>query len=357
MRKILLFLVFTSILNVNAQKCFTGKVEDLKKLTTRPLAVVVMPEEGNETIEELKKKISKTKKEKKKKKLQKELDDLIYNIKYFNTTVKEVVPEYWKLNDAQNITYLTKEEIEKLRKEKSTEFAVLNLTPDEVSVSGYNMYYTMSFNLMTYGKSEKKRTKATYRNHLVNTNFNYPKTNFKNKNQKKLIEELEFEKEGKAKVLSKENIIVTLILAQNIIEEALKTGEKISFHKYAENQSDKNKKELVGKKLLIQSAISGSKLYKQFEKYKDRVELVSAKRIADAIINKEDVYIGFPLIKKYVKAKSSFGPVGFVSALTMDHKVVFNPSKGKIISFRNAPSPLNYRSFKRKDIEKLFVAE
>ncbi len=355
MKKIVSLAVVFICLNISAQKCFKGKIGELKQLTKRELAIVIVPEKGNGDIERLTKKISKTKKEKKKLKLEKELNDLIKNIKHFNITVKKVVKEYWKLNNVEDITLVTIDDLKRFREEKSDKYAVLNFSPDEVYTSGANNnFYTFDYNLMTYGPSEEKRTKAKYRNHLVNTNFNFPKTNFKNKKQKSLIEELEKEKESKIKVLSEENIIVTLLIAQQLIEHVLESGDKITFSKYAKLQSDKNRAKLKGNKMLIQSAITGSKVYKNLDDYKDRIELVSAQRIHDAIINKEDVYIGFPVIKQYVKSKSSFGPIGFNAVITMDHKLVFNPLRGEITVFKKASMPLNYRSFKAKEINKIF---
>ena len=313
-----------------------------------------MPTE-NDVINNLKEKITKTKKAEKKEELKSQLKDLVYNIEHFNKSVKEVIPELWNLNKVDNITYLTKSDLEKLRKQKSNKFAVIDLTPDELILNtGFDTYFTFDFNIITYGGSENARKKANYRNHLVNTNFNFPKTRIKNKNQKKLIDNLEKEKEGIEKVLSRENIIVTLTLAQDIIKRVVETGEKINFSKFAKEESKKNKAELKGQKILIQSAIVANKLYKEIGKYKNKVQLVSAKRIKEAIINKENVFIGFPLIKKYIRAKSSFGPIGFSSVNTLNQKVVFNPSSGKIISFLEASAPLNYRSFRTKEISKLF---
>ncbi|MDY0779957.1 hypothetical protein [Tenacibaculum sp. IB213877] len=361
MKKILPLVLFTILaLNVNAQKCFKGKIEDLTELTKRKLVVVTLKEDVG-YVEKLTKKIGKTQKADKKEKLEKELNDYQNQISSFNNNVKELIPTYWSLNNDSDIKYLTKDEVENYIKNESETYAVLDLTPDETIVSGYNSVLTVNHNIITYGASEKKRSKATYRNHILNVNYNFPKTRFKNKNQQKLVEDLEKEKENKPKVLSKENIIITLVIGQNYIKSVLETGEILSFSDYAKKVSEKNKKLLQGKRIMIQSAIVGSKVYKNLEEYSDRIELVSAERIAQAINNNEDVYIGLPAIKKYIKAKSGFGAggvsVGFTSINTLDHKLVYNPYKREIISFRNAPSPLNYRSFKKKDIEELFASE
>lgn len=355
MRKLTPLLLLLLSVSINAQKCFKGKLEYLEQLKQRPLAVVVL-EEDEKQVKKLEKKIAKAKKEKRKEKLKKELKSIKGTVNSFNSIVKSVVPKLWSLNNTENITFITKDKLEELRKNDSNKYAVLDFSPDEAAFMGHGYsVFKINYNLITYGGSENKRSKANFRNHLVNTNYNFPKTRFKNKNQKALVEELKKELENEDTIiLSEENVTVTLLLAQEMIKYALEKGEKISFSKYAQKESDKNCKELAGNKVLIQSAIIGSKVYKQFDDYKDKVELVSAKRIKEAILNKENVFIGFPVIKQFVKAKSSLGPIGVTSVNTMDHKMIFNPSTGKIIVFRNAPVPLNYRSFKRKDIEKMF---
>ena len=355
MKKIVsVFFIFMSLI-IYSQNNIKGKIEDLEKLKSRDLAVIIF-DLNNAEITKLEKKIVKTKKADKKQKLIKELKSLKELANNFNNNLKEIVPKYWKINDVSKITYLTKEEATKLREAKSNKFVILDFSPDEARVSTFNWNsFKANFNLVTYAGSEKKRTKSNYRNFLINTNYNFPKTRFKNKNQKKLVDELEKELgDDNSIILSKENLIVSLILFQDHIKSVLASKKEVSFQKYAEQESSKNCGELKGKKILVQSAIIGSKVYKNFSDYKDSVEMVSATRIKNAIVNKEDVFIGFPVIKQFYKAKSSFGALGFVSINTIDHKLVYNPSTGKIIAFNKASYPLNYRSFKKKDFENLF---
>ena len=352
--KNLVFLLLTFIsLGVSSQNCFKGKIEELQQLKDRKLIVLVLEEQSKE-VKRLTVQISKTKKTDKKNKLQKELNSLSTAIKSFNKIIKEIVPQYWNLNNTSDVLYLTKKEIENLKDKKSNQYAILDLSADEIAVKKSHSFVTLfkfNYNLITYGASENQRSKASYRNHMVNTNYNFPKTRFKNKDQKALLEKLEKEfQNDEVILLSKENLIVTLVIAQSAIEAVLESGKKVSFSKFAQQESDNNCNLLKGNKILIQSAIIGSKAFKNLSEYKDKVTLVSAKRIGEAIINKENVFIGFPVIKQFVKTGG-----GFVLGInTIDHKLVFNPSTGKIVSFLKASMPLNYRSFKRKEIDKIF---
>lgn len=356
-KNILLLFSFVLITNVYSQNVLKGKVEDLKKLTERRLAVIIL-EEDPAYIERLTKRINKTKKEDKKVKFQKELIQHKEGIVAFNKLMKDLVPKYWHMNNVNDITYFSKRKAKELIKEGNDTYAVLDISLNEIYLTDLSdttgNLIGFNYALVTYGGSENTRNNPSFRNLYSNVNYNFPKINAKNDDQKKLNEDLKKEKEGKQKVYSKENIITTFTISQLLINDILENNKKTTVQNYAIEQSKLYCDKLEGKKILIQSANISKKLFNEFEKYKDRVEMVSAERIAEAIINKEDVIIGFPSIQKYFKARGGIGPVTVTKVDTINHKTFFNPKTGKIVGFSKAGKPLNYRAFTRKEIDKFY---
>ncbi|WP_299675402.1 hypothetical protein [uncultured Tenacibaculum sp.] len=353
MRRGIFLILLTTVMNVVAQKNIKGKLEELKELKSRALVVAIF-EEDKDYTERLAKKISKAKKEKKKEKLQRELSGYVDHINYFNKTIKEVIPEYWKLNSIEDVKYLTGKEIEELRKEKNTDYAILDLREDEVvTTDAFGRFFDLNVNAVTYGFSEKKRRKSVYNNYFINTNYNLPEK-YKGQ-QEEYVEALKREKEGKEKILSKENIVCTLTLIQNHINKAIELNKKISFEDFALEQVQNNCSELKGKKVLFQSAIVHGKILDQLKEFYSlgEIELVSSERIAEALNNNEDVIIGFPIIKRLVKMKGSFGPVGSVTVRPMDNKALMNAKTKEFVGLVKHSGLLAFRDFRKKDFQKL----
>lgn len=353
MKRVLPLILMFIGLNINAQKNIKGKIEDLKSLKSRDLAVVIFEEDVKYT-EKLAKKIAKTKKEKKKAKLEKELTGYKNRIEYFNKTVKEVVPALWSLNDVSSVVYFTEKEVKKLQEEKSDKYAVLDLRELEVASSGtHGTFLNFNLNVMTYGPSEKKRNKSTYRNYFISTNYNFPEK--PKEKQKEYVVELEKERENEEKIVTKENISVTILLFQKHINKAIELNDKISFQEFAEAEAKSNCSQLEGNKVLLQSAIVNGKILNDLKKHypKGDIELVSAQRIADAINNSEDVIVGFPVTKQFAKIKGGLGPIGAVKVRPIDHKMLMNAKTKAIVGFAKHSGMLAFRDFKKKDFEKL----
>lgn len=354
MKKVLLLVFVFFITFINAQKCIKGDIENFETLKGRSLAVVIL-EEDQDYIDRISKKIEKAKKEEKKIKLEKELRDYKYDITNFNKLAKELVPQFWRLNDVNTISYFTKEQVHELYKERSEEYAVLDFTEINVALVGsFDYAFQYSVSTITYRLSEFNIDSPSFRNFFTNVNYNFPKIKPKVDAQKALNEDLEKEKEGKSKIYSRENMITSLLLSQSIIDEVVEKNEKYTVESFAKEQSEMYCEKLQEKKILIQSANVSKKLFKEFDKYSDKVEMVSAQRIAEAVINREDVVIGFPTTQKLFKAKSALGPVSLVKVDAICHKMLFNPKLGTVVGFVKAPKPLNYRAFTNKDLDKLF---
>ncbi|KAB1160545.1 hypothetical protein F7018_01325 [Tenacibaculum aiptasiae] len=347
MKKNLLTLIFTLFyLFTYSQNCIKkGKIEDLKQLTKRPLAVVVY-KENEGYIKKLQKKIAKN--NKKKAKYEKELKAYRNHITYFNKTVKQVVTDYWKLNSTENIQYFTKSQLENLTKEKSNSYAVLDLTMDVV-MADFNSLFTLNIYVITYGGSEKNRNKAIYKNHLTNINYNIP--NHADKALKKSIESLKTERENGPLYLSKENMITSLSLSQKYLKKVLELGKRISFEDFAEEEMKNNCKSLEGSTILFQEAIVHGKIKKDLTSLlpKAKITLVSANRIAKAIENKENVLIGFPVTKKFVKQKG----FGAIAVIPVSHKMIMNAKTKEIVGFVPHSGITSYSYFKKKDFKKL----
>lgn len=358
MKKNLLTLIFTLFYLVTySQNCIKkGKAEDVKQLTEKPLAVAIY-EEDEDYIQKLQKKIAKN--NKKKAQYEKELKDYRKHIAYFNNTIKEVVTEYWKLNSTENIQYFTQKQLKNLVKEKTNSHAVLDLTVLTTEILGnkeFNGFYNLqSINLfvITYGPSDKKRNKATYQNHLANVNYNLPR--YADKTLKKSIEKLEAERKDGPQFLSKENMIASLALSQQYLKQVIASGKKLAFEDFAEKEMKNNCASLDGNTILFQEAIVHGKIRKDLKSLlpKAKIELVSAARIAEAIANKEDVLIGFPVIKKIVKQRGGFGPVSSLAILPITHKIVMNAKTKGIVGFVPHSGITSYSYFKKKDFKKL----
>ncbi|CAM1354765.1 MULTISPECIES: hypothetical protein [Tenacibaculum] len=350
MKKTLLTLLLTFTCFVsNGQNCFKGKIEEVKQLTERPLAVIIYEEDEN-YVKRLEKKIAKS--NKKKEKYQKELNDYKNHISYFNKNIKDVVTEYWKLNKTHNIQYFTNKQVEDLIKNKSNSFAILNLTIDVV-MADLNTLSTMDIYAITYGASEKNRKKAVYKNHITNVNYNLP--GYADKELKKAIEKLKKERENGPTYLSKENMITSLVLSQKYIEKAINLNKKVSFEDFAEEEMKRNCSKLKGNTILFQEAIVHGKIKNELQSLlpKAKTELVSPNRIAEAVANKEDVLIGFPIIKKLMKQRGGFGPVTTSTVIPVTHKVIMNAKTKEIIGFIPHSGITSYSYFKKKDFKKL----
>lgn len=357
MKKTLFTLLFTVTCFVtNGQNCFKGKIEELKEIKERPLAVVIY-EEDQDYIMRLEKKIAKN--NKKKEKHQKELSDYKKHISYFNNNIKDVVTEYWKLNSIENIKYLTNKELEGLTKNKTNTYAVLDLTVlttqtlGNVKINGFYNLVSTEIYAITYGASEKNRKKAIYQNHISNTNYNLP--GYADKELKKAIEVLKKERENGPTYLSKENMIASLVLSQKYIKKAIELNDKITFEDFAEEEMKNNCAKLEGSSILFQKAIVHGKITNDLQNLlpKSKIELVSANRIAKAFENKEDILVAFPIIKKLVKAKSSLGPISTSSVLPVTHKIIINAKTKEIIGFVPHSGMTSYTYFKKKDFKKL----
>lgn len=351
MKKTLLtFILALFYLTSNGQNCIKkGKIEQLKQLKERELAVVIY-DEDKKYIEKLEKKIAKN--NKKKEKFEKELKDYKNHISLFNNSIKEVVSSYWKLNNINNVKYLTKKEVKELTKSKSNKFAVLDLTFD-VIMSDFETLQTMEIYVITYGASEKKRNGAFFQNHITNINYNLP--GYADKKQKKQIEKLKKERDDFATILSKENLIVSIILSQKYIEKAIELDDKISFEDLAIKEAKANCSKLENSTILIQEASVHGKIQEDLKNLlpKANIKLVSANRIAQAIENKEDILIGFLTVKKFMNAKSRLGPITASSVLPISHKVILNAKSKEIISFIKHSGMTSYPYFRKKDFKKL----
>lgn len=345
MKKILTLILILFYFTSYSQNCIKkGKIEQLKQLTERELAVVIYSENKN-YIEKLEKKIAKN--NRKKAKFEKELNDYKQHISLFNKAVKEAVSTHWKLNNVDNIKYITGKEVSELIKKKSNKFAVLDLTFDVV-MTDFNTLQTMDIYVVTYGASEKNRDKAIFKNHITNINYNIP--GYADKKQKKQIEKLKQERENAATILSKENLIVSIELTQKYIKKAIELDDKISFEEFATEEAKTNCSQLENSTVLIQEASVHGKIQEDLKKLlpKANIKLVSANRIAEAIENKEDVLIGLLTIKKFVKQK------GFItSILPISHKIILNAKSKNIISFIKHSGITSYPYFRKKDFKKL----
>lgn len=350
MKKTLITLLLTfTYLITNGQNCFKGKIEEVAKLKERPLAVVIY-EEDESYVRRLEKKIAKN--NKKKEKHQKELNDYRNHISYFNKNIKDVITEYWKLNKTDNIQYFTSKQLEGLVKNKSNSYAILNLTMDVV-MADFNTLSTLDIYAITYGASEKNRKKAVYKNHITNVNYNLP--GYADKELKKAMESLKKERENGPTYLSKENMIISLVLSQKHIEKAIELNDKITFEDFAEEEMRSNCSKLEGNTVLFQEAIVHGKIKDKLQNLlpKAKTELVSASRIAKAIENKEDILIGFPIIKKLMKQRGGFGPVTTSTVIPVTHKVIMNAKTKEIIGFIPHSGITSYSYFKKKDFKKL----
>ena len=231
MKKIFFIFFITSYFVANSQNCIKGKIDQLIELKEKPLAVVLY-EENEELVKKLEKKIAKN--DKKKEKFQKELKKYKEFILYFNSSIKEIIPDYWRLNNTENVKYITKKE---LRENELKGYAVLDLTAEAI-MTDYDFLLTQEIYVITYGDSEKKRNKAVFKNHLTNINYNLP--GYADKELKNSIEKLEKERENGPKILSKENIIISISLSQKYLEKILELNDKITFQEFAEEEMKKN---------------------------------------------------------------------------------------------------------------------
>ncbi|MEX6626704.1 hypothetical protein [Tenacibaculum salmonis] len=346
MKKLVLtFILILVHLISNSQNCIKkGTIEELKQLKERELAVVIY-DEDKEYIQKLEKKIAKN--NRKKEEFKNELKEYKNHISFFNKAIKEVVTEYWKLNNTDNIKYITKKEVNKLAENKSKKFAVLDLTFEKISADYYN-FHTMDIYVITYGSPIKRRYKSTFKNFINNVIYNLP--DHGDKKQKKQIESLKTERENKAKVLSKENLIISISLSQKYIEKVIKLNKKISFEDFAEQESKENCSKIDNKTILIQEASVHGKIQDDLSSLfpKANIQLVSSDRIAEAIENKEDVFIGFPAIKKFVKQKG-----GVTVILPISHKILLNTKTKNIVGFVKHSGITSYNYFKKKDFKKL----
>ncbi|WGH74830.1 hypothetical protein P8625_12175 [Tenacibaculum tangerinum] len=343
MKNTLFTLVFAFFcLIINGQNCIKGKIEELSQLKEKPLAVVLY-EENKDLVKKLGKKIAKN--NKKSEEYKKELKEYRDFISYFNTTIKEVVPDYWTLNDTKNIKYITEGE---LTKDKLKNYAILNLTSD-VIITDLEFLTSQKNYVITYGASEKNRNKAVFQNYLTNVNYNIP--GYADKELKKSIEKLKQERQNGPKYLSKENLIVSLALAQKYIEKAIELNNKISFEDFAGEEMKNNCSQLEGKTILFQEAIVHGKIKNELQNLLPtaKIELVSTDRIAQAVDNNEDILIGFPVTKKFVKQKG----LGVMSVIPVTHKMIMNAKTKKIVAFVPHSGITSYSYFKKKDFKKL----
>ncbi|WP_440879577.1 hypothetical protein [Tenacibaculum sp. C7A-26P2] len=353
MKKALILLSFLCFQFTNSQNCIKGKIKELKNLTDKPLAVILL-KENKKLIEKLEKKIAKN--NKKKEKFQEQLNDYRNHISYFNTNIKEVITTYWKLNNTDNIKYFTKEE---LKNAKTSQYAVLDLTPENVNVnindigSRFMYYYSLDVQIITYGSSENKRHKASYKNHLTNVSYNTP--GYADKELKKAIERLIEERKNGPKLLSKENMIASVILSQKYIEKVLTLNDKISFQEFAEEEMKKNCKELEGKNILFQETIVHGKIKNSLKDLlpKANIELVSANRIAQAFINEEDILVAFPIVKRLQKSKGKLSGFSLSTVIPITHKIIINTKSKEIIGFVEHSGMTSYTYFKKNDFKKL----
>ena len=320
MKKLLFTLIFTllSLYSSYTQNPIKkGKLNTIKQLQKRSLAVVLLKEDKS-YIDKLTKKIAKVKNKNKSAKLKKELVDYKKEVLLFNKAIKEVVASYWTLNEIDDVTYLTKQEANKLYKTRSNKYAVLDLTYDAVLLDFDTSFY-MDIHKITYGASENKRDAAVYKNFITNVNYNLPV--YADKKQKKQTEILIAEKEKTSKILSKENLTITIALTQKYIKQVIALNKVISFEDFGIEQANKNCSSLANTTILIQKASVHGEIQDKLKKLypQANIQLVSAKRIEDAINNNEDVSIGFLTTKKFVKSKGSLGSLTSISVIPVSH--------------------------------------
>ncbi|CAM1370939.1 hypothetical protein TSEDIMI_90033 [Tenacibaculum sediminilitoris] len=161
---------------------------------------------------------------------------------------------------------------------------------------------------------------------------------------------LEKEKENGPTYLSKENMMASIVLSQKYIKKAIEVNDKITFEDFAEEEMKNNCAKLEGSTILFQKAIVHGKIKNDLQALlpKATVKLVSANRISEAFENKEDVLVAFPIIKKLVKAKSSFGAISASSVLPVTHKMIMNAKTKDIIGFIPHSGIASYSYFKKK---------
>lgn len=364
MKKIslILLLLLSSIVTL-AQKNVSGKLEQLKELQDRELIVVLKDERPAKLIK-LEKKLLTEKNIKKITQINKEIESITKSITLFNTTIKELITNYWYLNS--KINFRNESELAKMSKERDNKYALLIFRTETFKNSGtkttnsfnsntrtFQQKTTMqnSFQLTTpviyYTKFESKNKIPVYRNLIPQTNYNFG-IKHGSKEMNKIETALKEEMIGKETTFSKENLLISIVLTQSHIEKMLRVNKKISFKDYAYDEALNNCKiSLKGKDLLIQHAIIDKKIIKSPEIFYTigNLQTVSAKRIKEAIINKNDSIIAFPIIEKFIKSATGYRPYY--------HKIYVNTKTGKIVGMNKSSGIINNNSFTKKDLEKI----
>ncbi len=358
MRKIILttLLLLFIIPNSQAQK-MARKVSAFKNLINKEKVIVKLYDKEAKRIVNLKKEIEKTKKEKKKNSLIEELEEQYEFIDYYNKMIKEVItPENWKFN--KEIIFMSEIEFDKLYKEKKLDdYALLDFVLGRYSKLDFKSHTRgneVTFPTIIYTNASNKKMstgtylKAVYQNFFFNTNYNfeYGKSNDK---KEKYIDEL-LEEKNVDRIFSPENILVSINMVQRHINSIIENNKVTKFKNFAIKEAIKNCSASSGKELLIQKAVIHNKIIDNPQQFytKGSLKLVSAKRIAEAVLNNEDVLIGFPFIEGIITGK---GPHPI--AIALYYKIGINPKDYSIVSFIDVRGFTNHMEIIKKDLEKM----